>query len=461
MFVAYPAYGARLIFRSGVLHVDNSPLITALRGARETEIPLDSIKSFTFQAPGILNFGTLDILGSAGEILSTIKFAPTKKDQAQAFISALELALKNAATGSETEIAAQLPFPELSNLKDSIPGLNFVAFNIDTANSNRGSIYQIGVVKFIDGLEVDAKSWICQPPAGLEGFAPFNTETHGFTAADLVGKPKFIEILPEFLAFIGNLPLLAHNAAFDLGGLQEATLVSNTAAKLPKIEYGCTLLISRQRKHGGASNSLDAIATALSIDSLKDHDALADSRATGQILTTFARQDKFQGNLAEFFHSRGFELGVLEGEILSPVLATATPKPENKPESSKPAGKYHSWKAVSAPKELPTANPNADPNNPLFGQIVVLTGDFTPYQKEEIFAAIADYGGTPKKSVTLKTTILIVGAWESITGNEKKARKYQERGQNIAIWPAQRLYDLIGFTEHQLSNPVFSEQPPF
>ncbi len=44
-------------------------------------------------------------------------------------------------------------------------------------------------------------------------------EIHGLSAEFLKDKPLFAEVADEFLAFIGEAPLVAHNAAFDLGFL--------------------------------------------------------------------------------------------------------------------------------------------------------------------------------------------------------------------------------------------------
>ncbi|MBV8577783.1 MAG: DNA polymerase III subunit epsilon, partial [Acetobacteraceae bacterium] len=45
------------------------------------------------------------------------------------------------------------------------------------------------------------------------------TRIHGFTAADLIGKPRFEEIARDLLAFLGDGPLVAHNAPFDFAFL--------------------------------------------------------------------------------------------------------------------------------------------------------------------------------------------------------------------------------------------------
>src|SRR3954467_7310754 len=45
------------------------------------------------------------------------------------------------------------------------------------------------------------------------------TRIHGYTRAHLHGKPGFAEVIDKLLAFIGDAPLIAHNAPFDFGFL--------------------------------------------------------------------------------------------------------------------------------------------------------------------------------------------------------------------------------------------------
>ena len=109
------------------------------------------------------------------------------------------------------------------------------------------------------------------------------------------------------------------------------------------------------------------------------------------------------------------------------------------------------WQSVATPDEIPEPNAAADPDNPLFGQQVTLTGDFEPFDKGQIWAGIAEHGGEVGKNVTKKTTILVVGTWATKTSKEKKAEEYQAKGQEIQIWPGEKLLGLL----------ELDEEPPF
>jgi DNA polymerase III subunit epsilon len=102
-------------------------------------------------------------------------------------------------------------------------------------------------------------------------------EVHGLTPEFLKDKPLFKDVADEFLAFIGNAPLVAHNATFDLAFLNAEL------ARLPKPPLRAdrlvdTLVLAR-RRHPAGPNSLDALCKRYGIDNSEriKHGALMDS----------------------------------------------------------------------------------------------------------------------------------------------------------------------------------------
>ena len=51
------------------------------------------------------------------------------------------------------------------------------------------------------------------------------------------------------------------------------------------------------------------------------------------------------------------------------------------------------------------------------------------------------------KNVTKKTTVLVVGEWATMTSKEKRARELNDKGQDIQIWPADKLLEVLGLSE--------------
>lgn len=87
---------------------------------------------------------------------------------------------------------------------------------------------------------------------------------HGLTREFLSGYPTFAEAVDDFLAFLGDSPLVAHNAAFDLKFLN-AELARIGRAGLPAERVIDTLALA-QRRFPGQPASLDALCRRFAVD---------------------------------------------------------------------------------------------------------------------------------------------------------------------------------------------------
>jgi len=112
-------------------------------------------------------------------------------------------------------------------------------------------------------------------------FEPGAQEVTGLTLEFLADKPKFEAVVDEFLAFIDGAELVIHNAAFDVGFL-------DNELRLAGARHGCiadrcqvedSLLLARQR-FPGQRNSLDALCRRLGVDNSHRqlHGALLDAQ---------------------------------------------------------------------------------------------------------------------------------------------------------------------------------------
>ena len=112
---------------------------------------------------------------------------------------------------------------------------------------------------------------------------PEAERVHGLSAAFLSTKPKFAESADELLAFLGDAPLVAHNAGFDFGFLN-AELERIGRAPIDMERMVDTVALAR-KKHPGAKNSLDALCTRYGIDRSHrvKHGALLDAELLAQV----------------------------------------------------------------------------------------------------------------------------------------------------------------------------------
>jgi len=108
-------------------------------------------------------------------------------------------------------------------------------------------------------------------------------EVHGLTTEFLKDKPLFAEVADEFLAFIGDAPLVAHNAAFDLGFLN-AELERVHKPMIGSERMVDTLLLAR-RKHPAGPNRLDDLCMRYGIDNSRrtKHGALLDAEILAEV----------------------------------------------------------------------------------------------------------------------------------------------------------------------------------
>ena len=106
---------------------------------------------------------------------------------------------------------------------------------------------------------------------------------HGLSNIFLSDKPDFADTAHELLDFIGDAPLIAHNATFDFGFLNhELQRCSRDPVCLSRMI--CTLVLARSR-HPGAKHSLDALCTRFGVDRSHrvKHGALLDAQLLAQV----------------------------------------------------------------------------------------------------------------------------------------------------------------------------------
>lgn len=106
---------------------------------------------------------------------------------------------------------------------------------------------------------------------------PDAVAVHGLTVDFLKDKPFFKDVADEFLDFIADAPLVAHNASFDLGFIN-AELSRIAKPQLASDRIVDTLMLAR-RRHPAGPNTLDALCKRYDIDLSQrtKHGALLDS----------------------------------------------------------------------------------------------------------------------------------------------------------------------------------------
>ena len=129
-------------------------------------------------------------------------------------------------------------------------------------------------------------------PSGAEA-------VHGLSEVFLSDKPRFHERVDELLEFLGDCPLVAHNASFDFGFLNHE-LVNCGRPVICMTRMVDTLVLARTR-HPGAKHSLDALCTRYGVDrSIRiKHGALIDAQLLAQCYVELSGGRQIGLSLAE------------------------------------------------------------------------------------------------------------------------------------------------------------------
>ena len=160
---------------------------------------------------------------------------------------------------------------------------SFVAFDLETTGlrPEKDTIIEIGAVLFENGKEVKRYQSFADPHRPLD---PEIVKLTGITDAMLKDAPDISQVLPEFLEFVGDRVLVAHNAGFD------TSFVRSECAKLG-IEYSLTsvdtLPLARQLMPQLGRHKLDTVSKALKLPAFNHHRASDDANICGLIMTKF------------------------------------------------------------------------------------------------------------------------------------------------------------------------------
>jgi DNA polymerase-3 subunit epsilon len=141
-------------------------------------------------------------------------------------------------------------------------------------------------------VEVGCVELVNRIPSGQTFHAYFNPQrsmpaeafaVHGLSDEFLKDKLFFAEVADDLIAFLGDAPLVIHNAAFDLGFLN-AELDRAGRSLIARERMVDTLLIAR-RKHPGGSNRLDDLCVRYAIDNSRrtKHGALLDAELLAEV----------------------------------------------------------------------------------------------------------------------------------------------------------------------------------
>ena len=244
--------------------------------------------------------------------------------------------------------------------------MDFVAIDVETANADRASICQIGIVAFENGSVKESWQSLVNPE---DYFDDFNTSIHGIDQRAVKGAPTFPLIYGTVRKLLADAVVASHSP-FDQIAL------ARVMAKYDLETFECVWLDTARvvrcawPEFSQRGYRLANVATKLGI-SFVAHNAEEDARAAGEILAYAIK-----------------ETGVTIGEWLDRVR-----RPINPP-----------GPRIAAARIAADGNPEGH----LYGEVVVFTGALTIPRRLAAQIA-ADAGCKVAPSVGESTTLLVIG----------------------------------------------------
>ena len=170
---------------------------------------------------------------------------------------------------------------------------SFVVLDLETTGAKAPPcrIIEIGAYRVANGAIVDEFVTLVNP----ETFVPeFITSLTGISDAMVTDAPKFENVLSDFLAFLGDSILVAHNTPFDLaflnheiGRVHEDCCIWNPTL--------CTVELSRTVLPDIENHKLKTLANYYSVDLINHHRAGDDAHATAKIFINLLKSMHEQG----------------------------------------------------------------------------------------------------------------------------------------------------------------------
>ena len=154
-----------------------------------------------------------------------------------------------------------------------------IILDIETSGLDYKEGHRIIEIGCVELNRKEVGSYFHQYINPLKTLTEENIKIHGITNEFLEDKPLFEDVAEEFLSFIQDSSIIAHNANFDVGFLNHE-LEKLSKPQIDKDRVVDTVVIARNRFPGQQVN-LDALVKKLKVNTLVDrefHGALKDAK---------------------------------------------------------------------------------------------------------------------------------------------------------------------------------------
>lgn len=162
---------------------------------------------------------------------------------------------------------------------DKIP--SFVAIDLETTGLDfeKDEIIEVALVRFENGEPVESEDYLVKPTTAV--LRPFIENLTGISNADLETAEPFAALAGKIYSFIGDMPIVAHNANFDSKFLKQT--FQKVGVSFEDHMVWDSLTVSRIAYQNILNHRLDTLVQELNIPRSRAHRALPDADACGRL----------------------------------------------------------------------------------------------------------------------------------------------------------------------------------
>ncbi|WP_051350901.1 3'-5' exonuclease [[Acholeplasma] multilocale] len=158
----------------------------------------------------------------------------------------------------------------------------YVLIDFETANSDLSSACQIGIIVVENNQIIEQYSSLIKPEPNI--FSRFNISIHHITPDMVADAPTFDEVWCEINKYFkSDIPVIAHNASFDIGVLRKLDQQYNL--NINNFNYGCSVYMLK--KVFNLPKAGLGYLTEINNIHFGHHDALEDVKATKQVIDIY------------------------------------------------------------------------------------------------------------------------------------------------------------------------------
>jgi DNA polymerase-3 subunit epsilon len=157
---------------------------------------------------------------------------------------------------------------------------------------------EVAIVLLERGLVVDRFQSLMNAGVYIPSFI---TQLTGITNAMVAGAPRAPQVMADAARFVGDTPMVAHNASFDRRYWQAELAQAGLAATQP---FACTVLLSRRLFAEAPSHKLGALVQRLRLPQTgAAHRAMVDAEMAASLLTRIQQELRTRHGVADPDHA--------------------------------------------------------------------------------------------------------------------------------------------------------------